>query len=211
MRTQKDAFSLPPDLHYLNCAYLAPLARSVEEAGIAGVRLRRDPTALAPADFFTDSEVVRERFAHLINAPDPSSVAIIPAVSYGMAIVARNTSLDAGQNIVVLGHSHNDALQMLLDGGFATTDSDPLKAWLGIAHDVYEAVVESMGEYTRDAQERAMELETIVMGLRNLFSYPWIESRVSSGKLELYGWHFDLESGELLGYMPGTGQFESFD
>src|SRR5690606_4241487 len=103
MRTQKDAFSLPPDLHYLNCAYMAPLARSVEEAGIAGVRLRRDPTALAPADFFTDSEVVRERFARLINAPEPSSIAIIPAVSYGMAIVARNVALDAGQNIVVLG------------------------------------------------------------------------------------------------------------
>jgi carbonic anhydrase len=114
------------------------------------------------------------------------------------------------QNIVVLGHSHNDGLQMLLDGGHHTTDSDPLKAWLGHAHGVYEAVVQQLSDRSREDQERAMELETIVMNLRNLFSYPWINERVQKRLLEIYGWHFAIESGTLLGYMPGSGQFEPF-
>src|SRR5690606_2334173 len=33
---------------------------------------------------------------------DPHSVALIPSVSYGMAIVARNTRVESGQNIAML-------------------------------------------------------------------------------------------------------------
>ncbi|HEV2150305.1 MAG TPA: aminotransferase class V-fold PLP-dependent enzyme [Longimicrobiaceae bacterium] len=98
---QKTRFSLPEGLHYLNCAYMGPLSVRVEEAGIAGIRLRRDPTSIGPADFFAGAEGVRERFARLVNAPDPRQVALVPAVSYGMAVVARNTPLRAGQNVVV--------------------------------------------------------------------------------------------------------------
>ena len=98
---QKPGFSLPEGLHYLNCAYMGPLSARVEEAGAAGIRRRRDPTAVTPADFFTEARGVRERFARLVNAPDPLHVAIVPAASYGLAVVARNTRLERGQNIVV--------------------------------------------------------------------------------------------------------------
>lgn len=97
---QKSRFSLPEGLHYLNCAYMGPLSVRVEEAGVEGIRRRRDPTAITPADFFSGALAVRERFARLVNAPDPGQVAIVPAVSYGMAVVARNTRLERGQNVV---------------------------------------------------------------------------------------------------------------
>ncbi|HEV2733391.1 MAG TPA: aminotransferase class V-fold PLP-dependent enzyme, partial [Longimicrobiaceae bacterium] len=100
---QKSGFSLPEGLHYLNCAYMGPLSARVEEAGIAGIRRRRDPTSITPADFFPEADAVRERFARLVNAPDPRQVALVPAVSYGLAVVARNTPLGHGQNVVVVG------------------------------------------------------------------------------------------------------------
>ena len=111
------------------------------------------------------------------------------------------------QNIVILGHSHNDGLQMALDSEMATSDADPLRAWLGIAHDVAHAVKTQMAGATPEQQVKAMELETVVMGIRNLFSYPWITDRVNKGALEIYGWHFDVETGELLGYAPNVGTF----
>ena len=52
---QRDAFSLPPDLHYLNCAYMSPLPKLVEEAGMRGMIRKRDPSALFPGDFFKAS------------------------------------------------------------------------------------------------------------------------------------------------------------
>lgn len=115
------------------------------------------------------------------------------------------------QNILILGHSHNDGLEMVLDGGLETTDSDPLKAWLGIAGEVAQAVNAQMAEAPREHQERAMELETVVMNIRNLFTYPWIEKRINAGELEIYGWHFDVESGQLLAYMPTEGTFVPVD
>ncbi len=98
---QKHLFSLPTDLHYLNCAYLAPLAQAVEEAGIAGIRRKRDPSAIDPPDFFEDSNRVRRLFGRLIHA-DAGSIALIPSASYGIAAIARNLSVGRGERIIVL-------------------------------------------------------------------------------------------------------------
>ncbi|HEX2091129.1 MAG TPA: aminotransferase class V-fold PLP-dependent enzyme [Longimicrobiaceae bacterium] len=98
---KKELFSLPEGLHYLNCAYMGPLSRQVQEAGIEGVRRKGDPTSITAADFFSDPDGVRRRFARLVNAPDPQRIAIIPAASYGLATVARNLLLRRGQNLVV--------------------------------------------------------------------------------------------------------------
>src|SRR3712207_2882335 len=98
---QKDRFFLPEGEHYLNCAYMSPLSRRVEEAGIEGIRRKRVPSRISPRAFFTESDAARERFARLVNAPDPGRVAIVPAASYALATVARNTPLRRGQNVVV--------------------------------------------------------------------------------------------------------------
>lgn len=102
LRCQREAFSLPPDLHYLNCAYMSPLPRVVEEAGVQGIARKRNPSVLGTGDFFEESQEVRRLFARLINAPDPNALAIIPSVSYGIGVAAKNTPLTVGQNIVLL-------------------------------------------------------------------------------------------------------------
>jgi len=101
LECQKERFALPPGLHYLNCAYMGPLARRVEAAGIAGIRRRRDPSGISPEHFFEESDRVRLLFARLIGAREPERIAILPAVSYGVAIAARNTPVARGQNLVV--------------------------------------------------------------------------------------------------------------
>ena len=98
---QRSSFRLPADTHYLNCAYMSPLLRMVEEAGIAGIRRKRNPALIEPEMFFTESEEVRQLFAQLIGG-DAEQVALIPATSYGVATVARNLRIDPGQNMVVL-------------------------------------------------------------------------------------------------------------
>ncbi|MDE2849863.1 MAG: aminotransferase class V-fold PLP-dependent enzyme [Acidobacteriota bacterium] len=100
---QRYRFQLPPHLHYLNCAYMAPLAREVEEAGLRGMVRRRDPSKITADDFFVETDALRERFARLIGSSDPQRVAIIPAVSYGIATAARNVPVESGQNVVILG------------------------------------------------------------------------------------------------------------
>ncbi len=99
---QKSDFALPVGLHYLNCAYMAPLAHRVRASGIAGIDRRATPQLIGPRDFFEESDLVRCLFSRIINASDPNRIAIVPSVSYGLATVARNVHAGAGDNIVVL-------------------------------------------------------------------------------------------------------------
>lgn len=99
---QKDLFALPADAHYLNCAYMSPLSRRVEAAGIAGIRRKLVPSDITARDFFAGPDAVRRLFAGIVGCPDPERIAVIPSVSYGMAAVVGNTALRPGQNVVTL-------------------------------------------------------------------------------------------------------------
>ena len=99
---QRHHFSLPDDFHYLNCAYMGPLPRVAERAGIEGLRAKRFPQAIAPEDFFAPVDGLRERFARLIGEADPTRIATVPSVSYAVSTIARNTRAGRGSNIVIV-------------------------------------------------------------------------------------------------------------
>ena len=101
LNCQKHLFSLEANVHYINCAYMSPLMRPVEYAGYEGVKRKVRPNEVTPQDFFTQPEILRGLFSQVVNAELPKRVAIIPSVSYGMAIVANNLKAKKGQNIVV--------------------------------------------------------------------------------------------------------------
>jgi len=98
---QRSAFSLPAGLHYLNCAYMAPIPRVVEQAGVEGVRRKRDPTSISALDFYEAGAEARKLFAGLVNAEGPERIALLPGAAYGVAVAARNLPVSAGQNIVL--------------------------------------------------------------------------------------------------------------
>lgn len=60
------------------------------------------PMGINPSDFFAQSDEIRWRFARLVGAADPNRIAVIPSVSYGVAVAARNLVVEEGQNIVLL-------------------------------------------------------------------------------------------------------------
>jgi len=98
---QRDAFSIPDDICYLNSAYMGPLPRLTEQAGLDALKRRAHPWTLKPEDFFAPAERVRSLCAALINAP-PEQVALIPNSSLGTAVVATNLVPRAGANVVLL-------------------------------------------------------------------------------------------------------------
>jgi len=101
LECQKSKFDIPAQVHYLNCAYMGPIPRPVQAAGIGGIQRKALPYQVTSSDFFIESDRARSLFARLLNAPDPNRVAIIPAASYGIATAARNLPITRGQNIIV--------------------------------------------------------------------------------------------------------------
>ncbi|MEN8159425.1 MAG: aminotransferase class V-fold PLP-dependent enzyme [Myxococcota bacterium] len=99
---QRHLFDVPDDVAYLNCAYMGPLLRSAAEAGAAAVARKQHPWEITSSDFFSLPDRGRAAFARLIGA-SAEDVAVIPAVSYGIALAARNLRIEPGQEIVLLG------------------------------------------------------------------------------------------------------------
>lgn len=103
MDSKKHLFSLPDNHHYINGAYMSPMLKSVEEAGSLGIRKKQKPWNIKPETFFEESNHLRQLFANLIGAIKSNSIALMPAVSYGMATVARNIDPCQGSTIVLAG------------------------------------------------------------------------------------------------------------
>lgn len=80
---------------------MTPLSHAVRAAGEAAFDARAVPWTVSPEDFFTGSEELRGLFARLINA-SADDVALVPAVSYGLATAAANIRLAPGQTILIL-------------------------------------------------------------------------------------------------------------
>jgi len=123
---QRDMFDLPENITYLNCAYTSPLLKAAQEAGRAAIQAKANPWTITSGHFFSSAETARELFARLVGCHS-DNVALVPAVSYGIALAARNLPVERGQAIVVL------------------QDQFPsnVYAWMRLAHD-NEAVVKSV-------------------------------------------------------------------
>jgi len=100
--SQKDKFSLPDDVTYLNCAYMGPLLKTVEAAGIAGLKRKSQPYTVSPTDFFAEVEQLKRLYAQLLNVDEPQRIVVVPSTSYGLANAANNSPISKGQNIVIL-------------------------------------------------------------------------------------------------------------
>lgn len=98
---QRGAFQLRREDHYLNCAYMGPLPRSAENAGVEAIRKKRIPTSIVPPDAFWETDRLRALFARLVGSDEPQRVAIHPGVSYGVATAAKNLSVGSDQNAVI--------------------------------------------------------------------------------------------------------------
>jgi len=97
MKCQREKFQLQRKYAYLNCAYMSPMMKKVENAGIKGIRQKRKPFHIEPDDFFHETETIRLLYSQIINNPEPNRVVIIPSVSYGIANVVQNLPFQSGK------------------------------------------------------------------------------------------------------------------
>ena len=98
---QRDLFEVPEGISYLNCAYMGPQLRSAREVGERAVGRKSRPWEILPRDFFDEVEESRELFARLVGG-ETEGVAVLPSVSYGMAVAAKNVAVREGQKILLL-------------------------------------------------------------------------------------------------------------
>lgn len=102
---QREMFDIPADVAYFNCASLAPLMKSAQEAGREALRLRAEPWRIGIEDWFEGVEERRALFAGLIGS-EADGIALVPATSYGLATAAKNLTASEGQRVIVIGDDY---------------------------------------------------------------------------------------------------------
>jgi selenocysteine lyase/cysteine desulfurase len=102
---QKLLFDIPADVTFLNCSYMSPLLSAVRKSGIEGMTKRGCPWTIKIDDWFLPAEELRTLFASLIHS-NKENIALIPSVSYGMAVAAKNILLGPNQKIILLDQQY---------------------------------------------------------------------------------------------------------
>src|SRR5579863_5607038 len=107
--SQRDLFSVPRDICYLNSASYSPLPLRIQEAAREAVGRKGAPWTL-DADFANrQHERARAAAARLINA-EAGDIALIPSVSYGVATVGRILDIPPDTRVLVLENDHSSPI-----------------------------------------------------------------------------------------------------
>lgn len=109
------------------------------------------------------------------------------------------------EHIVVLGHADCGGVRALMRGPDPAASSDFIDSWMRIAAAARARALVRTGGNALTAQH-ACEHESVKVSLENLMTFPWIRERVTSGKLQLHGCYFSIESGQLL-LLDDSGEF----
>jgi len=104
--SQRDAFDIPREVCYLNAASWSPLPRKVQEAGHQGVDRKAKPWEVDPGLARAQHERTRAAAAALIGAA-PDDVALIPSVSYGVAVAGKIFAPPAGTRVLLVEDDHS--------------------------------------------------------------------------------------------------------
>lgn len=111
------------------------------------------------------------------------------------------------EHIIVLGHSNCGGIRSLMEGIPSDKNGEYISKWVSIAERAKQQVLETFSDASPERQAKACEHASILVSLENLLTFPWVRERVDAGKLDLHGWYFDIESGNLYSYHPASGEF----
>ncbi len=144
--SQRHLFDIPNGVAYLNCAYFSPKPHAVLDAGRRAVAQQAHPWEILPPHFYEPGEALRGQFAALIRG-DADGVALIPSVSYGVGVAARNLEIGPGRSVVVVDEQFPSDLypwraKVEEEGGKITTVPRP------VAGDWTAPVIEAIGANT---------------------------------------------------------------
>ena len=110
-------------------------------------------------------------------------------------------------DVIVCGHSHCGALKALIGPPAALDDMPATRRWLGNAEATRRIVREKYQHLEGNAQLTACVQENVLVQLENLRTHPVIAVGIASGTLNLHGWVYKFETGEVFAFDPNVGQF----
>jgi len=157
---------------------------------------RIDPnlvTQTRPGDLF----IIRNA-GNIVPPHTRQAGGVTATIEYGVAV------LNVG-HIVVCGHTHCGAMGGALDPE-SVAELPHVREWLLHARAAVEIVKERHGcvcpEHIREVIE-----QNVLVQLQHLRTHPVVAARLAAGRLELHGWVYEIETGDVYCHDESTGTF----
>lgn len=137
---------------------------------------------------------------------------LVPPYEVGGGLHGVSAALEFGvcslevRHMIVLGHSSCGGIRALMHG--MPQGAEFIGNWVNISARAKARVLAMLADAAPQEQSHACEEESIVVSLENLMTFPWIKERVQRGTLLLHGWHFDIETGNVVAYDKEAGCFK---
>jgi carbonic anhydrase len=106
------------------------------------------------------------------------------------------------KHIVVMGHGACGGVSAALSGA-GSEDAEFIDDWIALLDEARQRVMEAAPE---DPQ-RALELESVKVSLRNLRTFPFVAEREAAGSLKIHGCYFAIAEGTLYELDEPAGRF----
>jgi len=110
--------------------------------------------------------------------------------------------------IVVCGHSNCGGCSAMNLPSEKLDHLPHVRKWLEVSKEVKGRVDRLMTGNSPEEREWLTEQVNILVQMKNLLTYPYVAERSREGKLNIYGWHYIIETGEIYTFNDETELFE---
>jgi carbonic anhydrase len=108
------------------------------------------------------------------------------------------------EQVIVCGHSHCGAMKGLLKLNKLQKDMPLVYDWLKHAEATRRLVQDNYPDLTEEELIETLVAENVLIQIDNLQTYPIVKTRLHQGKLKIYAWVYQIETGEVLAYDAKT-------
>jgi carbonic anhydrase len=110
------------------------------------------------------------------------------------------------QNIIVCGHYGCGAMHYLVRQDHMG-DLPAVRAWFSHAEATRRIVKEKYKHLTLEVQENLVVEQNVLVQIDNLRTHPSVAVALARGEVNLYGWVYRIETGEVLAYDSSLSRF----
>jgi len=128
-------------------------------------------------------------------------VATTSAIEYALLALKVDT-------MVVCGHSNCGGCAALNLPSAQLDHLPHVRKWLEVSKEVKGRVDRLLTEDSAEEREWLTERINVLVQMKNLLTYPYVAERFRAGQLNIYGWHYIIETGEIYNFNDETQLFE---
>lgn len=158
---------------------------------------RLDPNMLTqsmPGDIF-----IMRNAGNIIPSYGPSHTGEAGTIEFAIAALGI-------REIIICGHSHCGAMKGVLHPK-AISGMPSVVGWLKHADATQRIIEENYTHLEGEARLNAAIQENVLAQIENIKTHPIVAARLASGELNIHGWVYKFETGQVFSYDANEQQF----